>query len=176
MYEVMAILNSRPLSVESLEDPTGPLPLTPNHILTTKSMGILPPPGVFQKKDLMLRKQWRMVQHLADRFWETWRWDYLSSLQARRKWCQRQPNLEVGDVVVLREDDACRGDWRLGRVTEVFPSADGLVRRCRLRVPRPRRDAASHSQFQVCELERHVCRLTLLLRSSEVAETDSETV
>ena len=176
MYEVMAILNSRPLSVESLEDPTGPLPLTPNHILTTKSTGILPPPGVFQKEDLMLRKQWRMVQHLADRFWETWRLDYLSSLQARRKWCQQQPNLEVGDIVVLREDDVCRGDWKLGRVTEVFPSADGLVRRCRLRVPRSRQDAAGDSQYQVCELERHVCRLTLLFKTSEVTEIDSKTV
>jgi hypothetical protein len=39
-YEVMAIVNSRPLSVESLEDPLGPLPLTPNHILTMKSAGI----------------------------------------------------------------------------------------------------------------------------------------
>lgn len=61
-------------------------------------------------------------------------------------------------------------------MTEVFPSADGLVRRCRLRVPRSRQDAAGNSQFQVSELKRHVCRLTLLFRASEVAETDSETV
>ena len=34
LYEVMAIVNSRPLAVESLESPDGPRPLTPNHILT----------------------------------------------------------------------------------------------------------------------------------------------
>lgn len=36
MYEVMAIINSRPLLVESLESSDGPRPLTPNHILTMK--------------------------------------------------------------------------------------------------------------------------------------------
>lgn len=34
LYETMAIINSRPLSVEYLNNPMGPEPLTPNHILT----------------------------------------------------------------------------------------------------------------------------------------------
>ncbi|GFS14891.1 myosin, heavy polypeptide 9a, non-muscle [Elysia marginata] len=114
-----------------------------------------------------------MVQHLSDRFWEAWRCDYLASLQTRRKWCQRQPNLEVGDVVVLRDDNVCRNDWRLARVTEVFSSADGLVRRCRLKISRPQQDAVTDNESQVCELERHVCRLTLLFKASEVANLDS---
>lgn len=42
LYEVMAIVNSRPLTTEHLNDPLGPEPLTPNHILTMKSS---PPPG-----------------------------------------------------------------------------------------------------------------------------------
>ncbi|XP_070181214.1 uncharacterized protein [Littorina saxatilis] len=52
LYEVMAIVNSRPLSVESLESADGPRPLTPNHVLTMKSGAILPPPGVFEDPDL----------------------------------------------------------------------------------------------------------------------------
>ncbi|GFR96825.1 integrase core domain [Elysia marginata] len=56
-YEVMAIVNSRPLTVESLEWPDGPRPLTPNHLLTMKSSVPLPPPGVFEETDLYIRKR-----------------------------------------------------------------------------------------------------------------------
>ena len=65
-YEVMAIVNSRPLTVENLSDPSAPEPLTPNHILTMKSTVILPPPGQFVKEDLYLQKRWRKVQYLAN--------------------------------------------------------------------------------------------------------------
>lgn len=44
LYEVMAIVNSRPLTVEHLNDPLGPEPLTLNHILTMKSTIIEPHP------------------------------------------------------------------------------------------------------------------------------------
>lgn len=62
MYEVMAIVNSRPLTAEHLNDPTGPEPLTPNHILTMKSAVILPPPGKFVKEHLYLQKRWHRVR------------------------------------------------------------------------------------------------------------------
>ncbi|XP_023815425.1 uncharacterized protein LOC111948165 isoform X1 [Oryzias latipes] len=68
-YEVMAIINSRPLTAHLLNDPTGPQPLTPNHILTMKSSVILPPPGQFVTEDVYLRKRWRRVQFLANEFW-----------------------------------------------------------------------------------------------------------
>lgn len=63
LYEVMAIINSRPLSAEDPNDPTGPEPLTPNHILTMKSTIVQPPPGQFLKEDLYLQKRWRRVQY-----------------------------------------------------------------------------------------------------------------
>ena len=98
--EVEAIVNSRPLTVESLSDPTMK-PLTPNHLLTMKSKVVLPPPRVFQKADVYCRKRWRQVQYLANRFWECWRKEYLSIQQTRQKWNSLQPNLKVDDVVLL---------------------------------------------------------------------------
>lgn len=47
MCEVEAIVNGRPLTVNSLNDPDSLTPLTPNHILTKKSKIVLSPPGVF---------------------------------------------------------------------------------------------------------------------------------
>lgn len=57
LYEVMARVNSRPLTTEHLNDPLGQEPLTPNHILTMKSSIIAPLPGEFVKEDLYLRKR-----------------------------------------------------------------------------------------------------------------------
>ena len=51
MCEVDAIINSRPLTTASGE-PGDLEPLTPNHILTTKSTVKLPPPGKFQQNDV----------------------------------------------------------------------------------------------------------------------------
>ncbi len=66
LYEVMALVNSRPLTTEHLNDPSGPEPLTPNQIITMKSTIILPPPGPFTREDLYLRKRWHRVQYLAN--------------------------------------------------------------------------------------------------------------
>ena len=181
LYEVMAIMNSRPLSVESLEDPTGPLPLTPNHILTLKSSGVLPPPGAFETADLDARKLWRRVQHLADLFWERWRRSYLDTLQKRRKWQLVQPNLKVGDVVLMKDDNACRADWKMAIVVHVFFSEDGLVRRCRVKVANPSyMPGCSHNLSPTRELERHVHSLVLFVEfqqgnAMEASKTIPET-
>ena len=52
LCEAEAIVNSRPLMVNTLSDPDFPDPLTPNHLLTLKTKVVLPPPGMFQSADL----------------------------------------------------------------------------------------------------------------------------
>ena len=36
--------------------------------------------------------------------------------------------MQVDDVVLLKEEGVIRGHWPMGRITEVHPSTDGLVR------------------------------------------------
>lgn len=50
LYKVMAIVNSWPLTVEHLNDPLDPEPLTQNHILTMKTMIVEPPLDSLLKK------------------------------------------------------------------------------------------------------------------------------
>ena len=102
MSEVEAIINSRPLSVDSLNNPNMPSLLTPNHLLTMETKVVLPPPGSFQCADLYCRKRWRRVQHLANEFWSRWRKEFLLSLQQRQKWLEPHRNLCVGDIVIGR--------------------------------------------------------------------------
>ncbi|XP_071485997.1 uncharacterized protein [Diadema antillarum] len=137
LYEAMAIINSRPLTVEDLECPDGPLPLTPNHVLTMKSGLVLPPPGQFVKEDLYLRKRWRRVQHLVNLFWARWKKEYLHTLQARKTSSQPQPNIEANDIVILQNESLCRTDWRIAKVIETISSDDGLVRRATLLMATP---------------------------------------
>ena len=46
------VINSRPLTVENLSDHKSPEPLTPNHLLTSKTEVVLPPAGCFERLDL----------------------------------------------------------------------------------------------------------------------------
>ena len=114
--EVMAIVNSRPLTTEHLNDPSGPEPLTPNHILTMKSSIIEPPPGEFVREDLYLQKRWKRVQFLSNEFWNRWRKEYLLSLQQRSKWKDRR-NAKVNDIVLLQDDATSRNQWKMAKVT-----------------------------------------------------------
>ena len=127
LCEVEQIVNSRPLTVENLSDPTSEV-LSPSHILTMKGKLLLPPPGVFQKDDQYLRKRWRFVQYLANQFWFKWRKEYLTLLQERQKCHKVRCNLKIGDIVLVRDDDIPRAQWPLARITQTFPSDDGLVR------------------------------------------------
>ena len=79
------------------------------------------------------RKRWHRVQQLLGQFWKRWRREFLPSLNVRKKWFHPRHNLKEGDVVLIAESNAARGEWPLGRVMEVYPGEDGLVRVVRVK-------------------------------------------
>lgn len=153
LAEAAAIMNSRPLTVNDISSLE---PLSPNHILTAKSSVVLPPPGKFQREDLYLKKHWRRVQHILNEFWNRWKKEVLAELQTRSKWTQVSRNIAVGDIVILKTEDTPRNKWPLARVTKVFPSEDGLVRKVSLFMGPGNPN-----------VERPIHKLVLLLESSE---------
>jgi len=60
-------------------------------------------------------------------FWKRWKNEYLQTLQLWSKWSTGQKNLTVDTLVLIREPTPplC---WKLGRITEVHPGQDGVVR------------------------------------------------
>ncbi|XP_043200214.1 uncharacterized protein LOC122369489 [Amphibalanus amphitrite] len=134
LVECEAIVNSRPISYFSGASDDTLLPLSPNQILTLKSRVAVPYPGSFSQSDLYVRQRWRRVQFLADQFWRRWRREFLPTLQERQKWVHRYPNLQPGDIVAVIDDDEPRSRWPLGRITSVYPSGDGLVRKVCVRI------------------------------------------
>lgn len=132
MAEVTAIVNSRPLIPVST-DPSFPSILTPATLLTQKVAVPAAPAGEFEESDLY-RRQWRQVQHLSEVFWHRWKNQYLSTLQSRRKWCSKRPNLHIGDLVLLKDSQLQRNQWPVGVVTNTFASQDGNVRKVEVKI------------------------------------------
>ena len=131
MTEVEYILNSRPLTPITL-DPEGDEPLTPNHLLLLgRCVGL--PPGVFGEADNYCRRRWRQVQYLADQFWKRWTLEYLQTLQTRQKWQSMRRNLSPNELVLLVDENLPRGQWQIGRITEVHPDRQGRVRQVSVR-------------------------------------------
>ena len=56
LAEIEAIINSRPLTADTLGDVQSKQPICPSNILTMKSTVGLPPPGHFVKADEYSRK------------------------------------------------------------------------------------------------------------------------
>ena len=166
LCEVEAIINSRPLTVDNLNDPDSLNPLTPNHLLTMKSKVILPPPGMFQSPDLYSRKRWRRIQHLANEFWCRWRKEFLLTLQQRQKWNYPRRNLAINDVVIVKDDNLPRNCWQLARVSRTDVAKDGHVRTVQVVLGDPALSADGRRTKPVRYLERPIQKLILLLPSN----------
>ncbi|XP_064478419.1 uncharacterized protein LOC135391824 [Ornithodoros turicata] len=128
LAEVTAIINGRPL-VPVSSDPECPSVLSPAMILTQKPTSSTAPPGDFKSLHV---KQWKQVQALANSFWHRWRTQFLPTLQRHRKWKTDRPNLQVGDLVLLKDVGARRNEWPMGRITAVRRGNDGKVRKVQL--------------------------------------------
>ncbi|KAM4795653.1 uncharacterized protein WCC33_000721 [Rhinophrynus dorsalis] len=122
---------TRPVST----DPETPTILTPATLLTQKLGSIPVPPGNFKSGNLCY-DQWRRVQHLANCFWNHWKMEYLSTLQGRRKWQRLNPNIKIGDLVLLKDQQAERIDWPMGLIIKSVPSDDGKIRKVEVKVAR----------------------------------------
>ncbi|RXN21863.1 hypothetical protein ROHU_023747 [Labeo rohita] len=161
-YEAMAIINSRPLTIDGINDPKSLEPLTPNHLILMKSKIALPPPGKFQREDMYASKRWRRVQYLIEQFWSRWKREYLLNISTRQKWHVPRRNLSVNDKDV-KDEMLPRNRWQLGRVVEVTQGSDGLVRRVKIQIgeQKPKSKQEQHSKPTI--IERPIQKLVVLL-------------
>ena len=120
-------LNSRPITYVS-SDVDDLTPLTSNHFLVGQLGGQYAPEAFNVEESRNLQSRWRRVQQLLGQFWSRWRKEFLPPLNKRGKWFHSQRNLKVDDVVLVIDTKAKRGEWPLGRITEVHQGKDGLVR------------------------------------------------
>lgn len=134
LTQIEACMNSRPI-IPIPSNPDDRAFLTPGHFLIGEPLMSFPEP-VCQVDTLSRLSRWQLIQRCRQLIWKRWSADYLSQLQQRSKWLQKEPNLRPGRLVLLKEDNAPPLTWPTGIVEETHPGADGLVRVVTVRTSR----------------------------------------
>ncbi|XP_062541814.1 uncharacterized protein LOC134209800 [Armigeres subalbatus] len=126
LIEIEAVLNSRPLFAIS-NDPADPLVITPAHYLIGRPLTAVPEPSL---EDVAVNRltRWQHLQLMREHFWRAWSREYLNTLQPRKKNLRTQPNIKEGMVVLLHDRNQPPLNWKMGRITAVYPGDDDLVR------------------------------------------------
>ncbi|XP_075990145.1 uncharacterized protein LOC142985786 [Anticarsia gemmatalis] len=128
LTKIEACMYSRPL-LPMTEDPDEFYNcLTPGHFLTGGPILSLPLSDYSDSKRIDIRNRWQLTENMLRQFWKCWSNEYLTQLQARSKWNKPTTNLKVGDIVLVKDNNLPPGKWGLGRILDVHPGADGLVR------------------------------------------------
>ncbi|XP_070071060.1 uncharacterized protein [Drosophila takahashii] len=73
-------------------------------------------------------ERWRRVCAIKDQIWRRWSLEYIQELQHRSHWTQASPNVSVGDMVIVHEDNMPPQRWNLGRIVAAIPGGDNRVR------------------------------------------------
>ena len=131
LIEVEAMLNSRPLTHNSA-DVTDFDALTPNHFLLGRANAAFSPVKV-EDREINSRKRWKQVQVIANHVHKRWLKEYLPSLTVRHMWLTTGQMVQEGDLVLLINDNASRGQWELGRVIDTYPGEDLCVRAVKIK-------------------------------------------
>lgn len=126
LTQIEACLNSRPLT-QLTSDPDDLAVLTPGHFLTGDALLAVPDLST-EPANINLLTRWQIVQRLQQHICNRWKSEYLSRLQHRPKWVKASKNLQVGDLVLLKDPSFSPSFWPLARITETHPGDDGLVR------------------------------------------------
>lgn len=126
MIEIEAILNSRPLTSIS-SDSNDPLVLTPGHFLIGDSLTNLNSRNYCDTAVNRL-SIWQHLQQIKQHFWSRWHKEYLNELMIRSKWQKPAPNVTVGMIVLVRDDNLPPAQWLMGRIIRCIPGEDGVVR------------------------------------------------
>lgn len=126
LTQIEACLNSRPLTPLS-DDPSDMNALTPGHFLIGEPPSTVPDPNLSHIQVNRL-SHWQHIQRMQQDFWSRWQKEYIAQLQHRPKWMQAKANVEIGNLVLLKDECLPPTHWPLGRIENVHPGADGRVR------------------------------------------------
>ena len=137
--DVQNAINSRPLTY--LSDNFAAI--TPNSFLKLYSGGTLVLDAgvgseIIAADRLTLTRALERRDDLFSNFKELWYDQYLISLRENAKdlyqenWCNK---VSVGDVVLVTSSNKPRHQWQMGRVTELLPGKEGIVRAVRVMRP-----------------------------------------
>lgn len=125
-FEAANLVNERPIARHPTLPEEGSY-LCPNDLLLGRSTARVPSDPFKETRDE--RYRFEFVQSVVNSFWKKWTQSFFPSLLTRQKWHSSRRNLEVGDFVLIQDANMVRGNWKLGRVSQVYPDYEGKVRK-----------------------------------------------
>lgn len=126
LCQVEACINSRPITPLS-SNPLDLEVLTPAHFLIGGPLFLTPEVDLTERSPNGLRR-WKYVQYLMQSFWKRWEKEYLPQCQVRGKWVTNSRPLEIDDIVIIKGESAHPTKWKLGRITDLHPGKDQIIR------------------------------------------------
>lgn len=103
LVQIEGLLNSRPLCPMT-DDVDDLCALTPAHFLIGEPITAIPEPSL-EHLAVNRLSRWQNVQARMQSFWKQWQTQYLHTLQQRRKWNQKNKNLKVSDLVIIKDEN-----------------------------------------------------------------------
>ena len=183
LCQAEACLNSRPLGVMYSHPLDGMTPLTPGHFLVGRALRAYPVDKV--QCEPGPARRWDHCTRVTQRFWSRWSHEYLQQLQRAVKWYRPSKNHEVGDIVLITENDTYQTQWITAKIVAVYPGRDGLVRTVDLQIEhitRPEKWSSKEDYLKKLKRRttvsrRPVAKLTMLLAADEMNNKEhSETM
>ena len=171
IIETEGVINSRPLCYLYSDSSVDEV-LTPSHLMFGRRL--LSREHSIQHKlestQENLNKRVKYLNTLIEHFEKRWKREYLMELREHQQINNDLPanQVEVGQVVLLKEDKIPRAKWRLGLITDLLISRDNIVRGCKLRV--------SDLQGRVKYLKRPINKLSHFEVSSNVNSKEEQPV
>ncbi len=154
--QIESCLNSRPLVPFDSTDEDRLNVLTPGHFLVGRPLEALPDKGDILQQPSTL-KRWNLCQLVIREFWYRWSTEYIRTLNRLNKWRKIHEDIQVGDIVLLKDSTTFQNSWPLGRIVKTYPGQDGLVRVVLVKTAKSL-------------LRRPICKLVLLLKESDKAK------
>ena len=111
------------------------------------------------------KQRFELVQNITNVFWKKMVRSYFPSLTVQQKWHTQRRDVAVGDIVLIQDSNAIRGNWKLGRVYNVELSKDGVVRNCQIQYKAINPDSTNRKGFTT--IRRPVQKLVIILPVEE---------
>ena len=171
LARIATSVNSRPLSISTTssnsEQEDIPTPITPNHLLLARSTSE-PTKLEYDDGDKFSRRL-AFIQSLQEEWWRRWIAEVLPTLVPCRRWKKAKTNLRVGDIVMVCYSNNIMDDYRIAKVTKLFPDQKGLVRTVEISYRRrnKKESAAIYKVKPLVTEKVHVQKLSLLQPASE---------
>ena len=175
VVEIEGIVNARPITYVYDDAESISFSLTPSHLVYGRRITSMPNSEHYEIVSTYqsLTRRAKHHRNLLQHFTKRWRDEYLLALRERassKSKGNRNPDIAIGDIVIIRSDQTKRNFWKLAKVEQLLCGEDGVARAAIVRVLRENSD---HSQLlRGCLCKNHPLNLVLKIILAKTLATE----